>query len=261
MRNQEFEHFSTVLQQRLQLDEQVFALIALGSMAEPQRADAWSDHDFWIITASGKDDELLADLSWLPNAEQIVAPIRQAPRYYTVLYANGHVAEFAIFTPETMVNGKLSTYRVIFDRFGLSRTLQQIAHQATAQPDEIRALALLHNFLVTLLTGVGRAARGEILSGDKYTTYVAVDLLLELVGCYVPTAQPALVDPLDARRRCEVVYPELAGSLQMILRLPMPERACQLLEMADKQLSSRMSNYPRTTVEIVRRKLVEQLNV
>ncbi len=260
MRNHEFEHFSSTLQQHLETDEQVFALIALGSMAEPNRADDWSDHDFWVVTAPDKDNELLADLSWLPNAEQIVAPIRQAPRYYTVLYANGHVAEFAIFTPETVVNGKLSSYRVLFDRFGLSSTLASLAHEAQAQPDEINALALLHNFLVTLLTGVGRAARGEILSSDKYTTYLAVDLLLELVRLYVPTEQPTLVDPLDAWRRCEVIYPELAAALQIILRLPMPERAIHLLEIADKQLCSRMSNYPHATVNNVRRKLVKPRN-
>ena len=56
MTSQEFERYSTALQQRLQTDEQVLALIALGSMAEPHRADAWSDHDFWVVTAPGKDD-------------------------------------------------------------------------------------------------------------------------------------------------------------------------------------------------------------
>ena len=133
MQSQEFELFSTTLQHRLQMDEQVFALIALGSMAERQRVDEWSDHDFWIVTAAGKDDELLSDLAWLPNAEQIVAPIRQAPRYYTVLFSSGHMAEFAIFTPETLIKGKLSTYRVMFDLIGLSKTLEQITHQSHAQ--------------------------------------------------------------------------------------------------------------------------------
>ena len=260
MTSQEFENFSITLQQRLQMDEQVFALIALGSMAEPQRADGWSDHDFWIVTASGKDDELLADLSWLPNAEQIAAPIRQAPRYYTVLYSSGHMAEFAIFTPETMINGKLSTYRVMFDRFGLSKTLEQITRQSHAQLDEPRALALLHNFLLALLTGVGRAARGEFLSSSKYTTYFAVDHLLELFRQYIPTDQPTLIDPLDGWRRCEVTYPELVKALQMILRLPVSEQALRLLELADQQLCICMSNYPHATVELVRQKLVKQLN-
>jgi hypothetical protein len=260
MKRKEFEHFSRLLQQRLQREEQVFALIALGSMAEPQRADEWSDHDFWVVAASGKAEELLADLSWLPHAEQILVPIRQAPCYYTVLYADGHVAEFAIFTPETMLNGKLSAYRVLFDRLGLSRNLQQITCQSQAHPSESRALALMHNFLVTLLTGAGRAGRGEMLSSDKYTIYLAVDLLLELFRQYIPTEQPALVDPLDAWRRCEIIYPELTGELRMILHLPMPARALQLLELADQQLCTRMPNYPRTAVEIVRRKLGAPFN-
>lgn len=116
------------------------------------------------------------------------------------------MAEFAIFTPETLVNGKLNTYRVMFDRFGLSETLQQMMHQSKAHLDEPKALALLQNFFVALLTGVGRAARGEILSSNTYINYFAIDLLLTLVARYIPTAQPTLVDALDARRRCEVIH-------------------------------------------------------
>jgi hypothetical protein len=46
----------------------------------------------------------------------------------------------------------------------------------------------------------------------------------------------------------------------MILHLPMPARALQLLETADQQLGTRMPNYPRTAVEIVRRKLGAPVN-
>ena len=126
--------------------------------------------------------------------------------------------------------------------------------------DETSTLALLHNFFIALLTGVGRAARGEILSSSNYTTYFAVDHLLELFRYYIPTDQPTLIDPLDSSRRCEVTHPELAKALQVILRLPVSEQALRLLELADKQLRICMSNYPQATVEIVRQKLAKQLN-
>ncbi|MCX6046580.1 MAG: hypothetical protein NT075_15860 [Chloroflexi bacterium] len=256
MTGPEFAHFSTVLQDRLARDDQVFALIALGSMAEPQRADAGSDHDFWVIAAPSKADELLADLAWLPDADQIIAPIRQAQSYYTVLYASGHVAEFAVFTPDSMTSGQLSTYRVMFDRIGLSKPLEQMAQRSQVSLDETQALALLHNLLITLLTGVARATRGEILDSHKYIDYVAVNLLLTLLQSYVPAEQPAAIDQLDAWRRCEVIYPALAAELQIILWLPMPTRALHLLMLADTQLATRLPNYPHASVEVVRQKLV-----
>ncbi len=252
----EFARFSDALQQRLEADDLVFALVALGSMAELQRADVWSDHDFWVIAAPGKDDALLANLAWLPDADQIIAPIRQAPRYYTVLYASDHVAEFAIFTPDSMASGKLSSYRVLFDRIGLSQSLEAIAQQAQTPPDETQMLALMHNLLVTLLTGAARAARGEILDSDKYINYFAVNLLLELFKHTIPTEHPEVIDQLDAWRRCEVIYPLLAAQLQTILRLPMPTRAVHLLALADAQLATRVPNYPHATVEIVQQKLL-----
>lgn len=257
VKRQEFAAFTAELQQRLQADDQVLALIALGSMAELQRADEWSDHDFWVVAAPGKDEILLTDLAWLPNAEQIVAPIRHGQRYYTVLYTTGHLVEFAIFTPTTITTGKVDTYRILFDRIDLEATLTAIAAQSELLPDTSNHLALFHHFLISLLTGVGRAARGEQLNSDTYVNYFAVGALLELHRRHTPSPQQRLGDTLDPWRRVEIIYPELAEQLHRTLHLPLPERAIELLVLADQQLRPRMANYPTQAVEVVRRKLSE----
>ena len=257
MTRQEFAAFTTELQKRLQADEQVLALIALGSMAELPRADQWSDHDFWVVTAPGKDEMLLTDLTWLPSAEQIVAPIRHGQRYYTVLYATGHIVEFAIFTPETIATGKVDTYRILFDRIGLEATLTAIASRSEILPDPSNNLALFHHFLLSLLTGVGRAARGEQLNSDTYVNYFAVGALLELHRRHTPSPQQQRSDKLDPWRRVETIYPELAEQLRRILHLSLPGRAIELLALAEQQLRPHMTNYPAQAVEVVRRKLGE----
>jgi hypothetical protein len=111
-----YEQFTKTLHARLAADERVLGLVALGSMADPLRRDQWSDQDFWVITQPDAQEHCLADLSWLPNASNIILPFRQGSQYYMVLYRNGHSAEFAVFDREQMQQGKTDRYSVLFDK-------------------------------------------------------------------------------------------------------------------------------------------------
>lgn len=51
----------------------VLGLVAVGSMAEQDtRPDAWSDHDFYVITRSGSQALYRNNHQWLPRAQEIV---------------------------------------------------------------------------------------------------------------------------------------------------------------------------------------------
>src|SRR5262245_52099496 len=129
MEQRAYEQFTRTLVERLSADERVLGLIALGSMADPSRRDEWSDHDFWVITGTGAQQFFLTDLSWLPNASEIILEFRQGDQYQTVLYRDGHSVEFAVFDREQMTYGKTIQYAVLLDKAGLAPDLSRIQEQ------------------------------------------------------------------------------------------------------------------------------------
>jgi hypothetical protein len=91
MNSVEFEQFTATLLRTLEEDPAVLGLVALGSTAEPTWRDAWSDHDFWVVTRRGHQDGLLDDLSWLPNSDTILVRARHGRRHYSVYIEAGTV--------------------------------------------------------------------------------------------------------------------------------------------------------------------------
>ncbi|MCP4416424.1 MAG: hypothetical protein GY805_07370, partial [Chloroflexi bacterium] len=66
----EFEQYNEQLRQKLADDPRVLGLVALGSMAQQDfQPDEWSDHDFFVITIQGVQEDMRQDLSWLPQAD------------------------------------------------------------------------------------------------------------------------------------------------------------------------------------------------
>ena len=173
----QFEAYTNALRQRLEADERTLALVALGSMAEQSRWDEWSDHDFWLVTTAGIQEAFLSDLSWLPNHERISLPLRQADRYYTVLYDDGHIAEFAVFASDELSQAKTNAYHVLFDKGGITPQVEQV-YQATQDSAttyaDIDAAFELGNFVPHLWVGVTRYWRGEVISSYKYVTQFAL---------------------------------------------------------------------------------------
>ena len=71
MQPDEYRAFTRELTERLQRDERAIGLVAVGSMADRDYApDEWSDHDFFVITPPGGQEELRNDLSWLPRVDR-----------------------------------------------------------------------------------------------------------------------------------------------------------------------------------------------
>ena len=83
MDSAQFQQFTDTLQHTLSADERVCALVGIGSLAQPERVDRWSDHDFWVITTAEGQAQFLTDLSWLPEHSAIALALRPAPEYYT----------------------------------------------------------------------------------------------------------------------------------------------------------------------------------
>jgi hypothetical protein len=253
MDSTQFQQFTATLQHRLSADDRVRALVGIGSLAQPERVDRWSDHDFWVITTTEGQAHFLSDLSWLPDYSAITLALRPAPEYYTVLYTTGHVAEFAVFALTDLSHGQLDCYRMLFDKDNIRTHIQAIYErtrpkQQTAD-DSARAIG---HFLVTLCTGAARGARGERLSAHKYIFQYALDELLTLITQHIPAQQSDLRDRFDPRRRFEQAYPVLSAQVESILTLTPVVAALRLLDLAESLFQDSMPAFPTPAVTATR---------
>ncbi len=125
-----FRRWTIRLQANLDADSRVIGLVLLGSSAEVGRIpDAWSDHDFFVVTVDGVQEDFRTDLSWLPDAEQIVLHPRETAHGLKALFADGHLIEFAIFDLKELRLARVNDYRVLLDKTdgSIHRALPELA--------------------------------------------------------------------------------------------------------------------------------------
>jgi hypothetical protein len=237
---------------RLEAEPRVLGLVALGSMSgEPPLPDAFSDHDFFVVVEPGAQERLRTDLAWLPDAPEVALAFRETAHGLKVLWANGHLAEFAVFSPDELALARVNRYRVLLDRADvaarMARVREATAGEArTAPPDERWSTGML---LGALVVGAGRWARGERLSGHHLVRANAVGHLVTLLKRDLPPERAARLDDLDPLRRLEQAMPEEAQELLEALALPAPGAARALLAMLLRLRPGLVSDAARAAVE------------
>jgi hypothetical protein len=248
----QFHQFTETLQHTLSADERVRALVGIGSLAQPERVDRWSDHDFWVITTAEGQAHFLDDLSWLPDHSAIALALRPAPEYYTVLYNTGHIAEFAVFALTDLARGQLDRYRMLFDKSDIRTQIQAIYARTQEKQQAGDPAHTIGHFLVALCTGAARDARGERLSAHTYIFHYALDHLLTLITQQIPTQPADLLDCFDPRRRFEQAYPDLSALLEPMLTLTPTAAALHVLDLAERLFQGRMPAFPAPAVTATR---------
>lgn len=248
----DYQNYLDELTSTLGADPSVLGLIALGSTADAAGRDAWSDHDFWIITAPGAQPSYLDTFSWLPRADQILMTVRHGLSYRGVLYENRHHAEYAVFDAGEAVRGKIERFRVLIDRGGIVRLAESVrlrTHEersaALARPDK------LENLCVMLWNACERWQRGERLSSQRYVLF-SVDALLDLLTAHGRLKKSHAADELDARRRLERREPELAERLSRAARLDPASAGAALLDLAETELRASAPELAWDRVALVR---------
>jgi hypothetical protein len=247
-----FQQFTATLQRTLSADHRVRAVIGIGSLAQPERVDRWSDHDFWMIATAEGQAHFLADLSWLPDHSAIALALRPAPEYYTVLYTSGHIAEFAVFALTDLSRGQLDRYRVLFDKDDIGPQIQAIYERTLDKQQAADPKRTIGHFLVALCTGAARDARGERLSARTYIFQYALDDLLTLISQHIPAQQANLLDRFDPRRRFEQAYADLSMLLEPILALTPTQAGLRLLDLAEGLFNDHMLAFPAPAVSATR---------
>ena len=234
-----YEQYVEDIRLKLSGDQQVQGLIAIGSTAEVDNRDAWSDHGFWVITDSGAESRYLDSVSWLPRSDQILLTARHGTANRTVLYNNRHKVDYAVLDMAGLASGTLERYKVISDRgqvlaaaeSGLERTRKE-------RIDILRHSFTLQGFGILVWTAYGRAARGEFLS-SRHFLELSADVLLNLLCVHTSLGRVPTIDTLDPRRRLERNRPKLAYELLEIITRETATACPQLLALADRELRER----------------------
>lgn len=252
----EYNQFTEALRLKLAGDDRVLALVALGSMAQQDyQPDDWSDHDFFVITIHGVQEDMRQDLSWLPRPDELAFSFRETDHGLKALYRGGHLLEFAIFNEGELQNARLNRYRVLLDKAEIGATLAELAlstddYVAHFRTDPNRRFA---EFLMNIFVSVGRHARGEQLSARQFIQSHALTHLLRLLAEFVPTEAGQLLDNLDPFRRFERVFPALGAEINHFLAQDTLSSAEGLLAVGMRELRPFLTNYPETAVTEVQR--------
>jgi hypothetical protein len=210
--------FTGALRWNLESDPRILGLVALGSMAERGRMpDRWSDHDFFVIAHEA--EVLRGTTEWLPHRERIVLWFRETAHGCKAVYDDGHLVEYAVFTPEELRVAKVNDYRVLFDREKIEDRMAEIARVRDGSPDRDW---LSGTFLSNVLVAVSRARRGEAFSARWMLTHAMRHLVALLGGgpddldplrrFDHPALQQAIhLEPVDAAREMLAIYENECG--------------------------------------------------
>jgi len=93
------------------------------------------------ITTSGEQEDFRTRFDWLPNHDDVVLTVRETAHGLKVLYASGHLLEYAVFDLAEIALAKANDYRIAFDRGGVAATMQGITitrDAITYTPDNLR---------------------------------------------------------------------------------------------------------------------------
>ncbi|MDP1720916.1 MAG: hypothetical protein Q8L08_07985 [Candidatus Nanopelagicaceae bacterium] len=247
-----FLDYSKALTNACKSHSEIIGLVLVGSTAETERVDAWSDHDFFVITPSGAQESLRTDLSWLPNSQSIAFSFRETEHGLKVVYDSGAVLEFAIFDCAELQSCMVNHNRLAYGDDEVAQALEIAkSREITENPtDNLRDFRL---FLSVLIIGVGRARRGESLTAGENIRSTAVNAFLKVLTRQLE--QDSRLDKFDARRRFELVHPEIGSQITDALAKQPEEAGKSLLDLADKFLAPIWVEYPLGEVLVVRKAL------
>jgi lincosamide nucleotidyltransferase len=244
--------YAAALVSTLAADPDVVGVVLLGSSSGlPPSPDEFSDHDFFVVTRPGAQERFRTTLGWLPDAAAIALAFRETAHGMKVLYAGGHLVEFAAFDLDELAVARVNRYRVVLDRADLAMRMQRV-HAATLAAAAAPDLGWhAGQFLTELVVGTGRDARGERLSGHQFIRGDALRHLLVLLEAKLPQDVVARLDDLDPYRRFELARPDLGREIEAALRQPAPATAKALLDIAARELPELVSPRARDAIERV----------
>ncbi len=182
----------------------ILCLLGLGSMKEVERADKYSDMDFFLIVEDGKKDVFINDLSWL-EVKPLSYKFKNTNDGYKVLFDDGVFGEFAVFEKHEMKNARFSKGLSYYhkDDFDLRLIEPRFEPKAKVIHKDFNIQEALTNLYIGLL----RDFRGEKSSAMTFIQGHAYNLIIELFPLVFDEASVE-VDGYVYERRIEVRFPD-----------------------------------------------------
>lgn len=230
----------------------VQGLVLLGSSADLDRVDEWSDCDLFLITREGAQESYRTRLDWLPGASAVALVVRETAHGLKVVYDDGRVVELAVFSLEELAVARVNAYRVAYDTGGVAQAVAAVAGRGGETAVDPGREARM--FVSLLLIGVGRARRGEVIAAGQHIRSHALGHLLRLWHVRAEP-DPALLDDLDPFRRVERADPELGRRVGRALAAEPEVCARRLLDLAEELFAPGWDGWPAEGVAAVRRRL------
>ena len=228
MERQAFEEYSRAFVQALAAFDNVMGVVALGSTADPRIQDSWSDHDFAVVLRDGDPGEFLDDVSWMPEAEKIIASARHGGICNVAVYNDGHKVEYLACNEAAAGSITVTKFLILLDRSGVARRIQEARRLTIAHQHAISEVACDPiNLAIVVLTAGQRVQRGELVNATGLLA-AAADMALKMLAT---THNWELTDPLDPRRRLEHLHPDVAKELSGILTASPDDAARRLLRL------------------------------
>jgi len=230
-------------------------LVYLGSTAALERADEWSDHDFFLVVKPGTGEKYRHDLSWLPNSDSIAMATRETDHGLKVAYRNGHILEFAVFEDAELELAAVTDYAVPVDKQDITARMAAIAARPAPKPRSVECEFEL--MLELLIIGVGRARRGEQLMAGQFIRSYVVTNLLSIIGQTVESADQSgkSVDALNQFRRFEQRYPQFAQRIEAALQQDIDSAGRSLLGILKDVFGAGLTDEQREKIAVVEGRL------
>ena len=232
-------------------EPRVLGVALLGSGADRERIDGWSDHDLLVLAEPDAVAGLRHDLSWLPDATAIAAAGHEWHDGVKVLFDDGRVLELGVTDPAGLATFPMAAAAVVYDTgplaAGIAAARAGTSTRRLTEPADAAAV-----LLVELVVGVGRVRRGERLSGGNVIRSEAALTLADLLVARSGAGHP---DPFDGWRRLEAVHPEAAERLAVVLARAPEDAARGILELAEQLLAPGWVQWPARGAQAVRRRL------
>lgn len=180
-------------------------LLALGSCAEQERLDEWSDLDFFVFVEKGCQTLYLSNLDWLEECAPISFVFRNTKDGHKILWEDGIYAEYAVFEIDMISNIPYSKGSFIFKRDDVNLPDSSLL----SIPNPYQTIEYATNEILTnLYVGLLRYHRGEVLSAFRLIQVHAIDRIIAMAHLIYPT-QSTQVDLFSLERRVEQRHPEL----------------------------------------------------
>lgn len=217
----------------------VTSLVVFGSTttAASARRDAWSDLDFNVFLTPEAAPALRADWSFLPDPERLLLRAREGENGGVLVYDDGLICEFGAGLPWVIRDP---------DREVLLDGGDIVTASPPELPDPVDQIGL---FLVKLAIGVGRARRGEVLSGGAQVRSHALTPLCEVLRQRCAPHDPR--SPFDPIRRIERALPDVAAQIADLLARDVEDCAQGLVGLARAELEPGWAEFPSAAFDVV----------